>query len=282
MTDKHLAMNIPTDFSLHVNFARLALTDEPSPRRFERDQEDWLGHRYRNCIGWLSDEPSVSVLRQLFDIECRFIALLKTIDSSVPVGPIFKKYAAISRGIAKRPDQEGSYAYVVESLGYEDAQQVPHSIADFRNASTLAEKALIADLMTRDYANAMREVANHFDYKHQKFDRGASPTYALIYCVLALAREFETNCAKGRVAAVTLSVDGSGHEGAFLDFVLAFVRVVDAGTIGLRATDGFNERVRKIAQKRAIDPGVVDLLDQSVVDADVMLEFMRRIDALKP
>jgi hypothetical protein len=98
---------------------------------------------------------------------------------------------------------------------------------------------------------------------------------------LALASEFEANNASGNAAGVTLTADGSGHEGVFLDFVLAFVRIVDAGAIGLRPTDGFNERVRKIAQKRAIDTDLIGLLDQANVDAGLMLSFMVRADALK-
>lgn len=152
---------------------------------------------------------------------------------------------------------------------------------DIKALDLFFDHGMISDLITEDFGQAMKEIAQHFNYKRQRFGRGAGRTYSLLYAVLALAPEFEANNAFGNAAGVTLTADGSGHEGLFLGFVLAFVRIVDAGAIGLRPTDGFNERVRKIAQKRVIDTELISLLDQTNVDSDLMLTFMARADALK-
>ena len=281
MTEKILALNVPTNFLAHVDFARESIMLGPRQRSFERDPNGWALGRYDRCLRILNSEPDAHVAMRLLEIECRFVALLRTVDQSIPVAPLFKRYGSIHRTTRRHTDTDIADDYVVQSLGYKTAQQVPHTIEDFRRATTLAEKALIADLMLRDFSQAVGEIAEHFDYKRGMFGRGASRTYSLAYGVLALAIEFESHNEAGRAAGVTLSADGRRHEGLFLDFILAFIFVVDAGTIGLRPTDGFNERVRKIAQKRAVDLELVGLLDQADVDADTMLDFLARIDALK-
>lgn len=281
MTDKLLALNVPTNFLAHVDFAKQEITLEHVTRSFSRDPELWVKSRYDGCFRLLGGEPKATVALRLLEIECRFVALLKTVDHSVPVAPLHKRYSYLHRAVKKRANTDDAQEYVVQSLGYANAQAVPHTIEDFRNASTLAEKALIADLMRQDFAESLGEVAGHFDYKRQRFGRGAGRTYSLVYAVLALAHEFEAHNETGHAAGVTVDVSGLRHEGVFLEFVLSFMKVVDAGTIGLRPTDGFNERVRKIAQKRTIDTRMVGLLDQSEVDADTMLKFMKRADALK-
>lgn len=281
MIDKRLALNVPANFLAHVDFAKREISSEHDSLSFRRDPDHWAQKRYDRCLSLLGDAKKTPVAKRLLEIECRFVALLKTVDHSVPVAPLYKKYSYLNRVVQRRADTDGGHEYVVQSLGHKNAQKVPHSIDDFRNASTLAEKALIADLIAQDFAEATKEIAKHFDYKRQNFGRGAGRTYSLVYAVLALASEFETHNESGHAAGVTLAADGSGHEGLFLGFVQAFVRVVDAGTIGLRRTDGFNERVRKIALKRTVDPELVGLLDQSIVDAEIMLDFMARADALK-
>lgn len=281
LTDKLLALNVPTNFLVHVEFAKQGLTSNRSFPSYAKDPDEWVTKRYGKCLKVLNDEASAPIGARLFEIECRFIALLKTVDHSVPVAPLWRKYSNLQRATQRRTPDQGERNYVVRSLGFDDVKQVPHSIEDFQKATTLAEKALIADVIAEDFGEAMREIAQHFNYKRKKFGRGASRTYSLIYAVLALAPVFETNNTFGKVAGVTLAVHGSGHEGLFLEFVQEFVRVVDAGTIGLRPTDGFNERVRKIAQKRAADTELIGLLDQPIVDAEVMLDFMERSDALK-
>lgn len=281
MSNKLLALNIPTNFLRHVEYARLEIIDSMGASRFERDAECCVEKRYRRCLGTTNEAQRPLVAMRLLEIECRFVALLRTVDQSVPVAPLFKKYSYLSRNVGRSFNSEADHTYVAKSLGYDDIEKVPHSLDDFKNASTLAEKALIAELMVQNFSQTLNEVASHFDYKRRMFGRGASRTYSLVYAVLALAVEFEAYNHEGRPAAVTVSADGSRHEGPFLDFVTNFVYVVDAGTIGLRPTDGFNERVRKIAQKRSVDPEMVAVLDQFDVDADAMLNFLERADALK-
>jgi hypothetical protein len=281
MTDKRLALNVPTNFLTHVDFAKRKITSDNDFHSFHRDPDHWALRRYDRCLRLLGGSTKASVAKRLLEIECRFVALLKTVDCSVPVAPLHKRFSSLYRVVNRHVDADDGSEYVMQSLGHKDFQQVPHSINDFRNASTLAEKALIADLIAKEFSESVREIAAHFDYKRGNFGRGAGRTYSLAYAVLALAFEFEAHNEGGRAAGVTVSADGSRHEGLFLDFVLEFIRVVDAGTIGLRPTDGFNERVRKIAQKRAIDRELVGLLDQNPVDADTMLNFMARTDALK-
>lgn len=281
MSDKLLALNVPTNFLIHVDFAKNEITSEGGSRRFANDKENWALRRYIQCMAFLGEPENSNIALRLLEIECRFIALLRTVDQSVPTAPLFKKYSYLNRVVNKRLDTPSSYDYVAKSLGYEDFRDVPHSLDDFHNASTLAEKALIAELIAAKFGVALEQISDHFDYKRQKFGRGATRTYSLVYAVLALAFEFEAHNRTGHVAGVTVATDGSRHEGVFLDFVLSFVRVVDAGTIGLRATDGFNERVRKIAQKRTSDTGLVGLLDSNAIDTEVMLDFLSRADALK-
>jgi hypothetical protein len=237
--------------------------------------------RYWNCLKHLGERPEASVGKRLFEIECRFVALVKTVDYSVPVAPLWRKYSGLEKVVQRRTADHVEQDYVVRSLGFENAKLVPHSMDDFRNASSLAEKALIADLITEDFRETIYEISQHFHYKRQMFGRGASRTYSLVYVVLALSQVFETSSANGNAAGVTLAADGSGHEGLFLSFVLSFLRLVDTGGSNLRQTAGLNERVRKIAQKRTAANELIPLLDQSTIDADVMLTFMSRADALK-
>lgn len=281
MTDKLLALNVPIDFLSHVDFARKAITRDHKFPTYRRDPDTWVDNRYNPCIQVLGAGSQSVIAHRLLDIETRFLALLNTIDQSVPVAPLYRRYSSLAKTVSRRANVVLNEDYVVKSLGHDNREDVPHTLEDFRQATSLAEKALIAELLAHDFEDAMREVATHFDYKRGKFGRGAGRTYSLIYAVLALAPIFEQHNADGRAAAVTLATNGSGHEGVFLDFVSAFVRIVDAGTLGLRATDGFNERVRKIAQKRGVDADLVGLLDHANVDEHVMLEFMSRADALK-
>jgi len=281
MADKLLALNVPTDFLSHVDFARKAITQNHRYPSFRKDADTWVAKRYDPCLKVLEPGAQPAVGHRLLDIETRFLALLNTVDESVPVAPLYRRYSSLTKTVSRRANVVLNEDYVVKSLGHENIEDVPHTLEDFRTASSLAEKALIAELLAHDFEDAMREVATHFDYKRGKFGRGAGRTYSLTYAVLALAPIFEQHNSDGRAAAVTLATSGAGHEGVFLDFVSAFIRVVDAGTIGLRATDGFNERVRKIAQKRAVDTELVGLLDHPDVDEHVMLDFMARADALK-
>jgi hypothetical protein len=297
MNDKLLALNVPTDFIAHVNFARreimpqrkpspemqgtLPLGDNTSERPVDRRMEKSVMQRYQNCFRHLGIDPNATVGNRLLEIECRFVALLKTVDHSVPVAPLWRKFSGLGRTIERHCVSQVERDYVVRSRGYKDASQVPHSMDDFRNASSLEEKAMIADLITEDFRKDIAEIAQHFHYKRNMFGRGASRTYSLLYAVLALSYEFDTHNTLGKMAGVTLSADGSGHEGAFLRFVVSFVTVADTGNQNHRPTEGLNERVRKIAQKRNVDPELITLLDQNAVDAATMLTFMERADALK-
>lgn len=285
MTDKLLALNVPTDFLAHVEFARQALTPRSASQgsfaMLDDTLDRWAEQRYEKCLPHLGEGHYVSVCKRLFEIECRFVALQKTVDQSVPVAPLWRKYSNLGKVVERHKVDQFESDYVVQSLGFEDASEVPHSMNDFRNASSLAEKAIIADLITEDFRNTIEEIAKHFHYKRRMFGRGASRTYSLVYAVLALSYEFEAHNTHGKVAGVTLAADGSGHEGVFLRFVLSFLVRVNTGDRRLRLTDGLNERVRKIAQKRNVDKELIALLDRSTVDTDVMLNFMERADALK-
>lgn len=305
MNNKLLALNVPTDFRAHVEFARRGIIADVNPGQeldhlqpkqeqpslfFEDNRvESTINHRlgrliarrYRRCFDHLDIKPDVPIADRLFEIEIRFIALLKTVDHSVPVAPLWRKYSRLSKTVERQNAEKVERDYVVQSLGYDDAKQVPHSMDDFRNASSLEEKAMIAELITADFAETMDEIAQHFHYKRNMFGRGATRTYSLIYAILALSKVFEAHNNRGRAAGVTLAAHGSGHEGDFLRFVLSFIEIVDTRNQNHRLTDGLNERVRKIAQKRNIDPGLISLLDQEDIDASVMLTFMERVDALK-
>lgn len=292
MTDKLLALNVPTNFLTHVDFARreivsllrpgtLDLFESNNENLVDRDIERWVRRRYQNCFRHLAIDHDANVGKRLLEIECRFVALLKTVDHSVPVAPLWRKFSGLEKTVERQTANQIERDYVVRSRGYDDPAQVPHSMEDFRNASTLEEKAMIADLITEDFRRDIGEIAEHFHYKRNMFGRGASRTYSLIYAVLALAQEFEKHNTLGKVAGVTLAADGSGHEGVFLRFVMSFVSVADTRNPYHRPTDGLNERVRKIAQKRDVDPELISLLDQSTVDAATMLTFMARADALK-
>ena len=127
------------------NMPNRGVTSNRSFRGYAKNPDEWVIKRYNRCLQVLGGDPSASVATRLLEIECRFIALLKTVDHSVPVAPLWRKYSSLQRATERRTPDQGEHNYVVRSLGFEDAGEVPHSIEDFQKATTLAEKAMIAD-----------------------------------------------------------------------------------------------------------------------------------------
>jgi len=273
--NKSLAQNVPVNFSQHLEHAKNQITRET---RWVRG-EDFKLVRYRRCLDLLEIEEAAD---RLFEIEVRFRVIRMTIDQSIPVSPILKRYRGLAQTLSRMPrrDQvldDAMNAYTAEVLGYEDPTDIPHEIDDFRNARTLAEKALIADMMVKGFAKQMGEIAEHFDYKKKMFGKGAGRSYGLSYLVFALWQVFH-RYSDGTKAFLD---PNHGYRGDFLELVTLFVFVADPGLIGNQFSDGFSERVRQIHLKREADIGLVALLDREEVGPEVVLEFMSRINALK-
>lgn len=304
---KHLALNVPVNFLEHVEFARSKQFMESIPYRDLRnsDQEEYLLKRYHRCfehifIDYDENKNAYELGRMLKEVEVRFIALHMTIDQSVPVKPLYEKYRQIGRNVLRKrthiPSDERDdllRTYTLETLGCETIDDLPTTIDDFRNAKTLAEKALIAEVLTIQYGEQIQEIASHFDYKREAFGRGSRPTYGLVYLVMSLANIFQKLTDKGTLPIVNINEAPSPNNssptssdllfhytGDFLHFVTTFVFVVEPGLIGSRAS-GFYDRVRKITQRRKVDPALPDLLHKEEVTVEGFLEFMSRADVIK-
>lgn len=306
--NKHIALNVPVNFAEHVAHSRskICARNNDFIRRERQRLPDYQDSIYRRCLKAILDKKleyydSGRMVAELLEIESRFIALSNTIDQSVAVTPLFRKYDGIGQTIRRHVGHNSRNAkeqesllkqYTLETLGYSNLDELPTSMDNFRDASTLAEKALIAEALTLEYSKQMMEIASHFDYKSKNFGRGARPTYALMYSVLALANFFEQYSDKGTKPLVNANAPvnddlSNDHDqqpvrytGDFLDLVASFMKVADASLIGMVPT-GFYERVRKFSLQRRHDPTLPDLLHKEEVTVEDFLEFMSRADALK-
>lgn len=105
---KHLALNVPVDFDAHVQHAMASITSENRGFRGQELPSDFFVKRYvRSLTAAIMDadcHPDIEhVAADLSDVEARFTALLNTIDQSVNVSPLFKKYSRISRSLKTPP-----------------------------------------------------------------------------------------------------------------------------------------------------------------------------------
>lgn len=306
--NKHIALNVPTNFGEHVAFSRskILTRNEEHKRRELLRSPDYVSSIYWKCLVAIlnketKDYDTSHMVADLLEIESRFMALNSTIDQSVAVTPLFKRYTQIGRLLRPRGGHNSRNAnnqesnlkqYTLETLGYSSVEELPRSMDNFRDASTLAEKALIAEALTKEYSEQIMEIASHFNYKSKNFGRGARPTYSLLYAVLALASFFEQYSDKGTKPLVNANAPVNDnlysdhsqqpvrYTGDFLDLVASFVMVADASLIGMVPT-GFYERVRKFSLQRKHDPSLPDLLHKQEVTVEDFLEFMSRADALK-
>lgn len=306
--NKHLALNVPKNFAEHAAYSRskIKIRNEEYERRRRLRSLDQPISIYQRCLNSIlvqetENYDTCQMIVDLIDIESRFMALSNTIDQSVAVKPLFNKYEGIGRVLRRQMghnsrnanDQESVLKqYTLETLGHSSMEELPTDMKNFRNASTLAEKALIAEALTVEYSNQLMEIASHFDYKSKNFGRGARPTYALLYAVLALANFFEKYSDKGTKPVVNANAPANDdlandyiqqlvrYTGDFLELVSAFIKVADSSLIGM-IPNGFYERVRKFSLQRKHDPSLPELLHKEEVTVEDFLEFMSRADALK-
>lgn len=294
--NKHLALNVPEELGIYVEYEKAKLRKEEKYRSRGSQQFEFQ-IAYKECVKTISDENigdnrAQAISFKLFEIEARYSAILQTLDVSIAVAPLYKGYYRLAKSLNRFILSESNKdrdAYTVNVLGYTSESAVPDTLDAFSSAQTLAEKALIARRIVEKARREVESVRDHFDYKKENFGRGSPPVFSTLYAVLALAElfdEFSTTGTKAVVNANATPVGDKGYNnirytGPFLEFVIAFFRKANISAWGPFPHHGFYDAVRKIAKKRKFDPTLHQLLDGEV-DAEKMLEFMDRAKALKP
>jgi len=81
VSDKLLALNVPTNFATHVSYAEAEIASSARFYNFRRDRAGWAQHRYRKCEAALGGDVDATLALRLFGIECRCLP-------SAPVGQI--------------------------------------------------------------------------------------------------------------------------------------------------------------------------------------------------
>ena len=120
--------------------------------------------------------------------------------------------------------------------------------------------------------------------------RAQADQQPLADAVNALAALFEDENDRGLKAVVSETFTDARHKthnarryfGEFLNFVTTFVRAVDPQQMAPNRDidEGFQDRVRKMAQARRKNPDLFKLL-HGIVTVEVMLDFMRQAEAIK-
>ena len=310
---KHLARNVPLDFMACCERVRIRLATDGHRHRRPDDGRRPLqadeGHRHSYaglklervfpgiaqtvCSTELTAEAEERVLLGLVEIEVRYVALCKTLDHSVPAAPIYQNLRMLRgrlRSAAESlndPDRDAAVRFV---SGLPEEEPIPAGIDAFRTSRSIAERAARANSTLNAMAKDIDEMIDYFDYKYGLVTRGNPSKFGLMYAVNALAALFEDESDRGLKAVVSETFTDARHRtpnarryyGEFLNFVTNFVRAVDPQqmTPNRDIDEGFQDRVRKMAQARRKNPDLFKLL-HGIVTVDVMLDFMRQTEAIK-
>lgn len=292
---KHLARNVPLDFMACCERVRIRLTTDGQRHRhaeltLDRTYPD-VAHKL--CTTGLTGEAEKRVLKALIEIEVRYLALCKTVDHSVPAEPIYQNLRMVRgrlRTAEERLDDPDRDAAVRFIGGLSDEDSIPAGIEAFRESQSISERAARAKSTLNAMAAEIDEMVSYFDYKYGLVTRGNPSKFGLIYAVNALGSLFEEKNDRGLKAVVSETFTDVRHNtpnarryyGEFLSFVTDFFRAVDPQQIAPNRDidEGFQDRVRKLAQARRKNPDLFKLLHGNV-SVEVMLDFMRQAEAIK-
>lgn len=293
---KHLARNVPLDFMACCERVRIRLaTDGHRHRKTELK----LSRVYPDvaetiCTTEMAGEAEKRILEGLIEIEVRYLALCKTVDHSVPAEPIYENLRMLRgrlRTTAERLDDPDRDAAVRFVGGLSDEDPIPGGIEAFRASQSISERAARANSTLNAMAADIDEMIAYFDYKYGLVTRGNPSKFGLIYAVNALASLFEEENDRGLKAVVSESIapgkagkitNARRYQGEFLNLVTDFFRAVDPQQMAPNRDidEGFQDRVRKMAQARRKNPDLFKLLHGNVT-VEVMLDFMRQAEAIK-
>ncbi|MEM5518949.1 hypothetical protein WNY37_18465 [Henriciella sp. AS95] len=294
--EKHLARNIPEQFSVVCDRIRLK---EIEPNNRQRRRTDKPIKIYSDMLKQLSNEAidrddEIAIEEAIDEVLVRFLALQKTVDMTVPAKSVFSTISAVERSLNSAirnlndPDRD---AAVTETSTDQPEDHSP-SAKDIWMSKSLAAKVTATRQYLIETHREILELKRFFNYKSGLVKAGRPSTYSMLFAVHALAEIFEARNTKGLDAQVSQVVDGGRqdqkgrnhnqyrYEGAFLSFVTSFYMKVVPEQIN-RGNEGFPDQVRKFARLRLEDPDAHKLLYADNASHFQFLEFMKRADAMK-
>jgi len=238
-----------------------------------------------------SPNEATAVGEALHETEVRYVAVLRTLDRSVPVTPIRNVLRSVILSL-KRADRNLADdlrdKIVYEAIGLSSASDIPDDFQSFEEAEILAEKAAIARKMIISFGDEISKVAEHFNYKSNLVRPGRPPIYSRVYLVHALAEIFETHEPNGRKAVISRNTrrprgrvnDEDPFAGNFLPFIEHFLTSVNPPYMSEFWDGKLREQLRKLAEKRNRSPDVHKILAGDP-DVRMVLKFMKQADELK-
>ena len=293
---KHLARNVPLDFMACCERVRIRLaTDGQRHRHTElKLNRVYPDIAHAICLTEMAEDVEKRVLLGLIEVEVRYLALCKTVDHSVPAEPIYHNLRMLRgrlRTAADRLDDPDRDAAVRFVGGLSEGDPIQAGIEAFRASQSISDRAARANSTLHAMAADIDEMIAYFDYKYGLVTRGNPSKFGMLYAVNALASLFEKENDRGLKASVSESIasgiagritNARRYQGDFLNFVTSFFRSVDPLQMAPNRDidEGFQDRVRKMAQARRKNPDLFKLLHGNVT-VDVMLDFMRQAEAIR-
>ena len=291
---KHLARNIPLDFSAYcdeVANRRIRAGNRGDRRgRFVRTRE--RKHLVELCLETEADDVLAdAITARLFDISVIYEALQISVDhmiSSREFSVHIKKIIHSLR-VAKRKLSDDVRDKIVRDLqGMQDVEEVDVSAEAFEGAYSLAQKAMITTQFVVQSLSRLEAMAEHFDYKSSLYGGGTPAKYAFEYAIHALGALFEEhNSANSKVSVYTKTPEQASdahhvtdYDSPFLRFVRMFFQIFDNDQIIGRSGQGFGDAVRKSAKRYNKAPEV-HLLLHGDSSAQHVIDFMIGIDEIK-
>jgi hypothetical protein len=311
---RHLARNVPLNFSECCNIVRSEQEVEKRVRYSSQDEgykNADFNRIYKGMVEKLvGDEPTPELEKQIgeeiFAVDVRFEVIQRTIDYNIPAKPfgqaIGKLKTTLSQTIRRlnmdtqnqreRSSVKNRDQNVRFFLGLDDDEKIPNTIDDFRHAKSISEKAAIANSLLIELDRQLEEISGYFDYKMGLVTAGQPSVFATLYAVHALGQIFETYSSRGLKASVGMDPSKGGgivpneYTGEFLDFSMRFFHAVDYSEVRRNegqpwSESGMHALIRKHAKSRKKDPEMHKLLHGQNVDHLLVLEFMKRADAIK-
>jgi hypothetical protein len=301
---KHLARNVPTDFSGYCAQIAKRYDSETCPKS-QRDLRNakrrWLGRHHIDLLNICDlNDISTDVEKnefsdQVFEVAVKYEALLTSVDYSIEPGRIHKQLRQVTTklsNVIEVLDDEIRNQVVCEMMDCAGLNELPKTMVAFEAAPSLAAKVTITELLLKEALNQFLEIEKHFQYKGGVATVGTPAKYAFSFAVFALAEVFEQHDQQQRKAMVSQrstasdTDDGMNWSGLFsyssgyLRFVRSFFEIYNPNEFRDRVATGFDTAVRRAAQKRKKNPNLHQLLDGKTNSQDV-LDFMVGLDAIR-
>jgi hypothetical protein len=290
---KHLARNVPIDFEAVCQ--RIRHREQIFVLKKPRSGAVKYLEKYGELLAILqcveTAEPSPMdfyIGQELDEVRVRFLAVMKTIDKTVPVKLVSAQLESVRKAVHKAvrnledPDRDAFVEY------YSGNQQEASLTSMFEGANSLAERVSYAHRYLSAVSKNIDDMAWFFNYKYNKTARGNPSKFALIYVVFALADLFE-KYSDGLSATVNETVNDGGdgrpnsrrYTGEFLRFVLTFLTIYASQTTYANLSSGLEDQIRKLSKARHRDPDLYMLLHGEDTTPQHILAFMKRADAVK-